>query len=223
VIRDPDFFFNNPYRPTMPMDELAASYGDAKEVVTSGATRDYGRPSYWTGNFFPDMSAWDNLRDHSGRGAGGSVVNIRFAGHPMGTHMSVFPNGTYKKAHRHGPGRLIVIPGGEGYSLLWEEGQEKIVVPWQQDSVFVPPEHWYHQHFNVGTIPARYLALGPLPQFSGHLPDSALDAARNEIPYVDEDPWVRQYFEEEVAKHGGKSLMPDEAYTDPEFRFSRMR
>ena len=30
-----------------------------------------------------------------------------------------------KKAHRHGPGRVIVIPGGDGYSMLWEEGKEK--------------------------------------------------------------------------------------------------
>ena len=31
--------------------------------------------------------------------------------------MSVFDARLYKKAHRHGPGRVIVIPVGEGYSI----------------------------------------------------------------------------------------------------------
>ena len=218
VMPDPDFFFNNPYRPTMAMDEVATTYDEAKEVYNpSQASRDDGGRSYWRGNFFPDMNAWDKLRDHGARGAGGSVVYIRFAGTPMGTHMSVFPDGTYKKAHRHGPGRLIVIPGGEGYSVLWLEGHERVVVPWQQDAVFVPPENWFHQHFNLGATPARYLALGPLPQFAGQ----GEDIATREIAYVDEDPWIRQHFEEELAKRGQSTLMPDEAYTDRSYSFKR--
>ena len=39
------------------------------------------------------------------------------------------------------------------------------------------------------------------------------------IEYVDEDPWVRQYFEEELAKRGLESRMPDEVYTNPDFTF----
>ena len=33
--------------------------------------------------------------------------------------MSVFDPQLYKKAHKHGPGRVIVIPKGDGYSVLW--------------------------------------------------------------------------------------------------------
>ncbi len=212
VIPDADFFFNNPFNPELKMDEVASNFGDAKEVYNSVQGR-----SYWTGNFFPDMAAWDKLRDHGGRGGGGSVVKIRFAGSQMGTHMSVFPNGVYKKAHRHGPGRLIVIPSGEGYSLLWKEGGEKVVIPWQQDSVFTPPEGWFHQHFNLGANPARYLALGPLPQFGGH----EEDISTREIAYVREDRWIREYFEEQLAKVGQTTLMPEEAYTNPSYSFKR--
>jgi len=79
--------------------------------------------------------------------------------------MSVFPAQTYKKGHRHGPGRAIVIPGGEGYSILWpHETAEKIVIPWHEASLFTPPGRWFHQHFNLGEGPGRYLALHPLPQ-----------------------------------------------------------
>jgi gentisate 1,2-dioxygenase len=81
--------------------------------------------------------------------------------------MSVFDARLYKKAHRHGPGRVIVIPVGEGYSIMWEEGKDKVVVPWHEASLFVPPNKWFHQHFNAGGDPARYLAFHPPMQFHG--------------------------------------------------------
>ena len=39
---------------------------------------------------------------------------------------------------------------------MWPEGEEKVIVPWQEGSVFVPPNRWFHQHFNVGDAPGRY-------------------------------------------------------------------
>jgi len=36
----------------------------------------------------------------------------------MGSHVSRFPIGIYKKAHRHGPGAHVFILTGKGYSLL---------------------------------------------------------------------------------------------------------
>jgi len=41
----------------------------------------------------------------------------------------------------------------------------------------------------------------------------------NQIEYPDEDPWIRKKFEEELAKSGLKSLMPDEAYRDRDFEW----
>jgi gentisate 1,2-dioxygenase len=137
----------------------------------------------------------------------------------ISAHMSVFPPGTYKKAHRHGPGRLIVIPGGEGYSVMWGEGGEKKIYPWHEGSAVTPPDQYFHQHFNLGNAAARYFALHPPVQFLGKDEDEKGNAEGVNIEYVDEDPWVRQYFEEELAKRGLESRMPDEVYTNPDFTF----
>src|SRR3954451_21935713 len=114
------------------------------------------------------MEAWDKLGYNQGRGAAATSVMIKFPSSEMSCHMSVFAARTYKKAHRHGPGRVIVIPAGEGYSIMWEEGKEKVVVPWHECSMFVPPNKWFHQHFNAGATPARYLAVHSPMQFYGH-------------------------------------------------------
>jgi len=42
---------------------------------------------------------------------------------------------------------------------------------------------------------------------------------RQQIEYVDEDAWIRKKFEQELAKNGLTSLMPEEAYRDTAFKF----
>ncbi len=218
AVPDPDFFFNNPYQSP---DELAdqQAYSQAKEVkLPEGHPQ--GRRVYWYGNFFPDMKAWEKLDTNERRGAGGRSVYILFPNCEVFAHMSVFTARTYKKAHRHGPGRCIVIPAGEGYSIMWEEGKEKVVVPWHECSMFVPPNRWFHQHFNASGTPARYLALHSPMQFYGHA-EKLEDRAKDQIEYPDEDPWIRKKFEEELGKRGLKSLMPDEAYTNRDYEWSK--
>lgn len=217
AVQEPGFFFNNPYQGS---DLLGGENGDFySEAKVLNPNEDMWGRVYWYGNFFPDMRAWDKLDANKRRGAGGRSVYMRFPGSEMSCHMSLFASRTYKKAHRHGPGRVIVIPAGEGYSILWEEGKEKIVVPWHEGSVFVPPNRWFHQHFNVGAAPARYLAMHPPMQFHGHA-EKVEDRAKDQIEYAEEDPWIRQKFEAELKKKGHSSLMPDQAYKDRPYEWS---
>ena len=143
---------------------------------------------------------------------------VQFPGSELTAHMSVFPSKTYKKGHRHGPAFVIVIPFGEGYSVMWPEGKDKVLVPWHEGSIFVPPNRWFHQHFNLGGDPARYLAFHPLPQFTG-TGELIEDVNRDQIEYPSEDPDVRKHFEEELAKRGLKSDMPGMAYKDPKWEW----
>ena len=218
VIQNPEFFFNNE---VIDPNRLEAStegefYTAARAIERQWANGRVNRQ--WLGNFFPDMRAWDKLVPFYGRGAGGTVVSVEFPGSPITAHMSVFPPMSYKKAHRHGPGFVIVIPVGEGYSIMWPgEKGEKVIIPWHEASCFVPPFRWFHQHFNVSTSPDRYLAIHPPRGLSGA--GESVDGVANQIEYPFEDPFIRERFESELAKRGLKSVMPDEAYKDPNFEW----
>ncbi len=219
TVASPDFFFANSFeepdllhggRDDFYSPAIAAQIPDSRVI--------WGIRDVWFGNFFPDMRAWDKLNAMTGRGAGGRAVYVQFPRSEMMAHMSLFGADTYKKAHRHGPGFVIVIPAGEGYSIMWQEGQEKVVIPWHEASLFVPPNRWFHQHFNVGDSSARYLAFHPPSQFEGWA-EKIEDLNRDQIEYPDEDSFVREKFEQEMAQRGKTSRMPQEAYQDRDYQW----
>jgi oxalate decarboxylase/phosphoglucose isomerase-like protein (cupin superfamily) len=210
TVGDPDAFFKSSLSSAPPRED---EFSEAKSIVQAG---DEGGPVagvFWYGNFFPNMRTWDHLTPFRARGAGGHVVWVKFPRTPLTAHMSVFPSRTYKKGHRHGPGWVIVIPAGEGYSIMWQEGHEKVIIPWHEGTVFVPPGRWFHQHFNLGADSARYVALHPPLQLQG-FSEKIEDMERDQIEYVNEDPMIRQRFESELGTRGLSTLMPSEAYAD---------
>ena len=162
----------------------------------------------WKTNLLTDVRTF-KLEDRKERGAGSSILFFYMAGNGMNIHISEFPPGMYKKAHRHGPGAEIIILGGVGYSLLWFPGdKERVKVDWREGSVFSPLGGQYHQHFNTGNEPARYLAYT-----FGHVVVSNTDSLNNsaalseseggwQIEYEDEDPAVFDLFQRECAQHG---------------------
>ena len=216
AIADPRFYFQNSYDPPETVD----FYSEAKVITQEGQGARVGSTrSLWSGNFFPDMRVWDQLDPLTSRGAGGRAVMIDFPGSELTCHMSVIPALRYKKAHRHGAGFVIVIPAGEGYSIMWPEGEEKQVVPWHEASIFVPPLKWFHQHFNVGERPARYLAIHP-PRGRTGTGETVVDPSRNQIEFDQEDVFVRQKFEEELRQKGFTTRMVEEAYTTPDYQWT---
>lgn len=217
VVTDPAYLLDNPYQ----LPERVHGAGPWSEAVTVDGGQGYrwihgqrGKGvAYWYGRLFPDMSAWDRFEKNDERGAGSKTVRLQFAGTDMSAHMSIFEPRTYKKGHRHGPGRAIFIPSGEGYSLMWPESGEKVVVRWHEGSMFVPPNRWFHQHFNLGAQPGRYLAIHPPIQLHGYS-EKAVNAS-DQIEYSAEDPEIRAMFERELAERGLTPLMADELYAAP--------
>ena len=77
---------------------------------------------------------------------------------------------------------------------------------------------WFHQHFNLGGAPARYLAFHSPRGASGNT-ERVLDPARDQIEHPQEDPVVRETFARELGKRGVQPLMPAQAYTDPNYEW----
>jgi oxalate decarboxylase/phosphoglucose isomerase-like protein (cupin superfamily) len=150
------------------------------------------------------------------RGAGGGHIRFNMAKGSMNSHISQFPVGTYKKAHAHGPGAHVIILSGEGYSLMWPEGDEPKHYEWQVGAMVVPPNMWFHQHFNTGNSPARYLAFKhevvSMRNAQG-VPKAWISRrlGGDQIDYADEQPAIRTMFADALAKNGLNPRM-DAAY-----------
>ncbi|MGH3435740.1 MAG: hypothetical protein ACRDRN_04665 [Sciscionella sp.] len=140
------------------------------------------------------------------RGAGGGHIRFAMAKGSMNSHISQFPTATYKKGHRHGPGAHIIMLSGTGYSLMWPEGEEPRRYEWGSGSMIVPPNMWYHQHFNTGSTPARYLAFKhevvSIRNAQG-VPKAWISqrVGGDQIDYADELPLVREYFRKALAEN----------------------
>ncbi|WP_037577975.1 cupin domain-containing protein [Phaeacidiphilus oryzae] len=168
-------------------------------------------------NFVADAAALP-LIEAKERGAGGGHIRFAMARGSMNSHISQFPIATYKKGHRHGPGAHVIILSGHGYSLMWPEGEEPRRYEWGPGTLIVPPNMWFHQHFNTGTEPARYLAFKhetvSVRNAQG-VPKAWISRriGGDQIDYADEAPVVRRLFSEALAKHGLKPEMA-EAYAN---------
>ena len=200
IYEDPEFIFNTPYdfkgRFNGEPDYFAAkSETDGFKLVT---------------NFVPDAVNLP-LIEAKERGAGGGHIRFNFAKSSMNAHISQFPIGTYKKGHRHGPGAHVIILSGEGYSLMWPDGEEPNYYPWEVGTMIVPPNMWWHQHFNTGTTPSRYLAFkyeGVAVRNAQGVPKAWISSriGGDQIDYADESDGVRTRFQDALAEN---DLTPD--------------
>ena len=133
-----DFIFDNDYVFKDRFDPNSDSYfGGDSEIL--------GR-FYMTTNFVPDLHNL-KLAAYNERGKGSTNMKFDLARQTMGAHISEFPVGTYKKAHRHGAGANVIILSGQGFTLLWEDGKwdQRVKVDWKPGSIVVPPSQWFHQ------------------------------------------------------------------------------
>ena len=206
LFRDTDFMFNNDFM-------FRSRYSDDESWFSGNGTLYNKR--IWESNFIPnapDMA----LYGWKERGAGGINAMLQMGKNDMGNHISEFPIGTYKKAHRHGPGaHLFLLSGDSGFSLLWtkEDRSDMIKCDWQIGSiVIVPGDGTYHQHFNSGTKRARYMALrGGNGGFIGPNQRATADVSIKEggiqVEYEDEDREIHEIFEAELAKSGAQCNM----------------
>ena len=82
--------------------------------------------------------------------------------------------------------------------------------------MIVPPNMWFHQHFNTGTTPARYLAFkaeGVSIRNAQGVPKAWISRriGGHQIDYADESTLVRETFAQALAQTGAQPRMA-EAY-----------
>jgi mannose-6-phosphate isomerase-like protein (cupin superfamily) len=213
-----EFIFGNPF---VFRDRFG---GEARYFSGQGKLWRRDRNHIWETNFVPDVRTLP-LYSWKARGAGGRNVLMELAHSSMSAHVSEFPVGTYKKAHRHGPGAHVIILEGIGFSTLWRAGEAPVRCDWKPNSVVVPPASWFHQHFNTSDRPARYLALKfsgrryyISPEFAPGKSDVDVNQGGHQIEYQDEDPSIHRTFEAELLANGGACGMKGmiSACTSPE-------
>jgi mannose-6-phosphate isomerase-like protein (cupin superfamily) len=205
-----EFVFNNPF---IFRDRFT---GEPGYFDGEGKLWKRARSHIWETNFVRDVRTIE-LHSWKERGANGRNVLFELAHNSTSAHVSEFPVGTYKKAHRHGPGAHVIILYGTGFSTLWREGDEEpIRCNWKPNSVVVPPNNWFHQHFNTGAQPASYLALkfqgrrygqNELLQSGVDKSDVSVKLGGNQLEYEDEDPSVHRTFEADLTANGAVCRM----------------
>ena len=213
-----DFVFNNPY-------QFPERVGEPNHFNGEGQNRAVNRGSninpvnLWETNFVPELESF-KLYSLESRGKGSTNVSFILADGTMHSHMSQIPTGRYKKAHRHAAGTHVHACTGEGYTLLWYEGDSEFKeIPWRHGIMYTPPFWMFHQHFNTSNEPARYLAcsLGsrryPFIALRRRSAEgggaTSIQNGGRQVEYEDQDPRVHRKWLEAIARTGVRSQMGD--------------
>jgi len=223
LFHSPDFVFGCDY-------QFKDRYnGEENYFEVSQKRYKVGRGNYWDTNFIADVANAD-IDAHEWKAAGGSFTGFEIAGNTLVGHLVEWPVGRYHKAHYHGAGAVLVILRSEGYTLIWPNdlgihpyqdghGDKVVRVDWKPGTAFGPPNGWFHQHFNLGTVKARQLALryGSKKHKMGFYvaaqkQDGGVFISVKEggtlIEYEDEDPEIRRTYQAELKKRGIPFDMP---------------
>lgn len=207
--RDPEFIFNCPYA-------FSNRYDGADDYFSRPGQQLANRE--WVTNFVSDAPGFNlDLDPTERRGRGNASNGFILSANGMRVRVMEFPTGSYKKGHRHGPGAYVMILNGTGYSHFFFKGEEPRTVHWKAGTIFSPREDEYHQHFNTGPTPARYMAYlySALVAINTMTVEGSTVSEADggwQIEYEDEDPEVYGRFERECAQHGAAVTLPRPVY-----------
>jgi mannose-6-phosphate isomerase-like protein (cupin superfamily) len=169
-------------------------------------------------NFIPDIRYF-GLDDWEEKGHRTAIMRISMASTSLGMHILDVSEGTYVMAHRHGAGAHVMVVSGEGYELLYFEGEEENPreVALRPYAVIAPKPNEFHQHFNSGKGPLRQLAFrgGPARYGAGNAynavgaaQDTDPNASGYKIAYERESPSIRQRYYQRLEQSGIESRLP---------------
>jgi hypothetical protein len=149
--------------------------------------------------------------------AQGGSCSLTLANGSIGTDVVELAPGTYRQASRQMQGSHLFGVDGEGYTLVWEEDVRDFNrTDWRNGIIYAPPGMAFHQHFNAGAVPARFVdvQLGSLhyPMFRQRRAaygDSAVYASGSAtISFSEQDPCIHKMWLDAIAGKGVTPRMP---------------
>lgn len=205
TFKDLGFVFNNPY--------VFADRFDGEQGYFKETEKPAGR-GQWATNFVADVLARPPVPTgvaRAGRGGGSTSTIFTMVNSTVRSHIQSWPVGAHTKFHRHGPGIHVLLLRGEGYTLLGPALEEIERVDWAPGTMFVPPEGWWHAHYNTGRDPAVFLAIGwgsdkPKPGGKQYVYKSVREGG-DQYEFEDEPPEIHGQFEAELAANGVQDMM----------------
>lgn len=232
LIRDRDFIFTNDYRFTRHYSEDEDFYRyDEKLYAVPNNKRAQART-----NYYPDIINAELPLDNQ-RVPGYRRIQPAFRGFEEDHNgfIAEYPIGRYSRGHHHAAGAVLVCLKGAGYTFNWPRhlgttpwkdgfGDQVRICDYVQGGLVAAAPGggtWFHQHFPVSAEPFRVINYwgGPTPVMldslnheTGMSNNLNIREGGGSIAYSDEDPFVRQMFEESLSKVGQQSAMPEELY-----------
>ncbi len=229
-----DFIFNCPYTFKDRFDPRDDFYKPNEEIEPDPVRGLAMRQT----NIIPDIINCELPLDNR-RSPGYRRIEPHMTGNSFYLWIGQHENGRYSKAHAHGSAAVLICLKGKGYTYTWPAtlGQ----TPWKDGKadqvkrqdyepvgmVSAAPMggNWFHAHFGTSKEPFRLTAwFGPNApgRERGRPGEKAIDYGAihiadggTAIPYYDEDPFLRQEFEETLRKEGIVSRMEPSLYEKP--------
>lgn len=194
-------------------------------------------------NIFPDIVNCELPLDNQ-RAPGYRRIQPYFHGFigdaSTGGFVSQYPSGRYSKAHFHASGAVLMCLRGKGYTFNWPvelgpqpwkngKGDQVKIQEYKQGGLVAAAPgggNWFHQHFSSGAEPMRVINYWGGPTGGWGLPGTdedgevkagniyGINEGGRTILYPEEDPHIREYYKQRLAKEGVAIDMSD-AMFDP--------
>ncbi|MBI4283823.1 MAG: cupin domain-containing protein [Chloroflexi bacterium] len=223
------FIFDNPYEF---LDRYQES-GDYFKPRDEFESNPQGRAMLRT-NLIPDVATCYVPRDNV-FGPGYRWFSFEMGGdRSFHNFVADYASGRYSHCHSHEAGRVLVCLRGKGYSVNWplrvgkrpwEAGKSDQVnrqdyIPGGMVSAAPGGGDWFHQHFSTAKGGMRIIAIRhplKLQESDGEereLPDGTLHLGpgRHTVTFPEEDPMIRQIYQEALDKEGAEFTMPEFIY-----------
>jgi quercetin dioxygenase-like cupin family protein len=192
LFHNDDFIFRNPFQFRDRFRPEREFFQENKRLTVRS----------WESNLVPDVNEFP-LDDYPMKGKGVKIMRFGLAGTTYGCHIQEFPPGSRSTFHRHGPGAIVCVTRGEGFAMVWREGEERTRFEIKPGSIYSPGDLMYHGHFNTGHTTLRHFAMrGRSPKYSQ---DRYRTKLHEMIPFEEEPPDIHPMYLAELKRKGVKS------------------